>query len=131
MDNKKSSLEICADLSIEELQDLSFTKISSGQGENATFVGLGILDKSGYLLDYQRLKEIYAGLNCFVRNVNPELIHKMNAQKSYEDQMQREKDQLIDVISRNIVDKTDVEEEYEEEEGVMDSIKKFFKRKNY
>src|SRR5690554_1336158 len=105
MENTKGLLETCAELTMEELEGLSFTKILDGKEENSRFIGLGILDEDGYLLDYDELKKIYAGLNYFIRNVNPELIEKMNTQKEHEDKIQREKDELIELVSKNIVDK--------------------------
>lgn|SRR5690554_6474856 len=130
MENTKSLLESCAELTMEELEGLSFTKILGGKDEDSTFIGLGIMDKDGYLLDYEELKKVYAGLNYFIRNVNPELIEKMNAQKKQEDEIQREKDELIQVVSKNIVDKGEFEDDEFEEDGVFQSIKNFFSRRN-
>lgn len=127
MENTKSLLETCAELTMEELESLSFTKILGGKDENSKFIGLGILDEDGYLLDYDELKKIYAGLNYFIRNVNPELIKKMNTQMQNEDNIQREKDELIELVSKNIVDKEELEDEYEEY-GFFHSIKKIFKK---
>lgn len=127
MDNNKSLLEICAELTMEELEGLSFTKIVKGQKEDSKFIGLGIMDENGYLLDYYQLKKIYAGIDYFIRNVNPELIQRMNAQKLREDQVQREKDELIDLVSRNIVDKEELEDELQGD-GLLDSIKSWFKK---
>ncbi len=111
MENTKSLLESCSKMPMEELGSLSFTKILSGKNEESEFIGLGILDVEGYLLEYNELKKIYEGLNYFIRNVNPELIKKMNSQKQKEDEKQKEKNELIEIVSKNIVDKEDIYEE--------------------
>lgn len=128
MENAKSLLESCAELTMEDLVDLTFTKILEGKEEEARFIGLGIMDKNGYLLDYDDIKKINAGLNYFIRNVNPELIKKMNAQKMREDIIQRQKDELIELVSKNIVDKEELEDDDYEEYGFLYFIRDLFKK---
>ncbi|MCR1898783.1 hypothetical protein NSA47_07275 [Irregularibacter muris] len=127
MENTNSLLDACSDYNMEELEKLTFTKIVRGSGENEEFIGLGIMDDNGYLLEYEELKKIYSGLNYFIRKINPELIEKMNQQKLIEDRKQKEKDEIIEIVSKNIVDKEDWEEEEEEYESFF---KRLFKRKN-
>src|SRR5690554_5262923 len=108
--NNKSLLEACAELTMDQLEGISFTKILEAK-DNAKFIGLGIMDEDGYLLDYDEQKKLYAGLNYFIRNVSPELIEKMNAQKQHEDKIQREKDELIELVSKSIVDKDELDDD--------------------
>lgn len=133
MENKtKSSLEACSELTMEELETLSLTKIVKERDEETHFIGLGILDEDGYLLKYEELKTIYSGLHYFLRNVSPEIIERMNENKYREDQLSKQKDQLIDIVSKNIVEKDEEEEEQEEEiderSSVFQKMKGLFKR---
>ena len=93
--------------------------------EESEFIGLSILNEEGYLLDYDELK-IYIGLNYFIRNVSPELIIKMNIKKQKEDEKQKEKEELIEIVSKNIVDKEAIEES--KDSGFFYSIKTFFRK---
>ena len=122
MEETKSLLEQCDELSLEELDSLSLTKMVRKIGGEPKFIGLGIIDKEGYLLEYDELKKIYVGLYYFMRNVNPELITKINEQKRQEDQIQREKDELIELVSKNIVEKDELQEEK------PSFFRKFFRR---
>lgn len=125
MEKSKNLLESCANFTMDELDKLSFTKIVKGKEGEAQFIGLAIMDEEGYLLEYEKLKTIYTGLNYFLRNNDPETIIKMNAHKRFEDQRQKEKDDIIELVSKNIIDK---EEEWEEEEEES-FFKRLFKRK--
>ena len=111
---------------MEELGKLSFTKVFGGREEESEFIGLSILNEEGYLLDYDELKKIYIGLNYFIRNVSPELIIKMNIKKQKEDEKQKEKEELIEIVSKNIVDKEAIEES--KDSGFFYSIKTFFRK---
>lgn len=123
----KSLLESCSELTMEDLERLSFTKVVKEKDGKADFIGVGILDENGYLLEYEQLKTIYMGLNHFMRNVSPELIKQMNSIKYQEDQRQKEKDQLLEIVSKNIVDMNEWEEE--DEPSIFQKILHFFKRR--
>ena len=126
MENTKDLLESCSKMPMEELGKLSFTKVFGGREEESEFIGLSILNEEGYLLDYDELKKIYIGLNYFIRNVSPELIIKMNIKKQKEDEKQKEKEELIEIVSKNIVDKEAIEES--KDSGFFYSIKIFFRK---
>ncbi|RBP44061.1 hypothetical protein [Garciella nitratireducens] len=123
----KTLLESCSELTMEELEQLSFTKIIKEKDGESDFLGLGILDKNGYLLEYDQLKVIYAGLNHFIRHVNPELIKKMNQIKYQEDQKEKQKDQLLNIVSKNIVDMDEWEQS--EEKSFFQRIFHFFTKR--
>lgn len=123
----KSFLESCSKLTMEELEPLSLTRIVKERDGQTDFIGLGILDKDGYLLEYDELKMIYSGLHYFLRNINPELIEKMNENKYKEDQVAKQKDQLIDIVSKNIVEKGEDEEQEDEETSFFQRFLRFFK----